>query len=303
LIEVKNISKTFTSKKRKIHALKNLNLKIKKGEIFGIIGPTGAGKTTLIKILSTLILPDEGEAYINGFDILKEDEKVREIIGVVAGEFTRALYWRLSGRENIEFFAKIKGLNNYKREIDYLLEIFDLKGRENEPVMKYSTGMKHKLALAIALLNNPPILFLDEPLTGIDPVTAYEIKKLIKEEFRDKTVVWTSHNLYEIEEMCKNILLLNEGVSLLVGNVAILKNKYWDYEKVIVECDKPEKLLGIENSYIIENKVEIKTINLSETLREVSEVIKNENIKVFNISTSKPSLEDIFMRVIKNERT
>lgn len=215
MIEAKNLTKIYRRKKKELKAIDKLSFNVRKGEIFGIIGPTGAGKTTTVKILSTLILPDEGNAYINGYDVVKDADRVKKIIGVVAGEFTRALYWRLTGRGNLEFFAKMRGLRNINERIDYLLELFNLKDYENELLMRYSTGMKHKLALAVALLHDPPILFLDEPLTGIDPLTAYEIKELIRREFKDKTIIWTSHNLYEIEEMCHRILLLNKGKKLL----------------------------------------------------------------------------------------
>jgi len=215
VIEAKNLTKIYRRKKKELKAIDKLSFNVRKGEIFGIIGPTGAGKTTTVKILSTLILPDEGNAYINGYDVVKDADRVKKIIGVVAGEFTRALYWRLTGRGNLEFFAKMRGLRNINERIDYLLELFNLKDYENELLMRYSTGMKHKLALAVALLHDPPILFLDEPLTGIDPLTAYEIKELIRREFKDKTIIWTSHNLYEIEEMCHRILLLNKGKKLL----------------------------------------------------------------------------------------
>ena len=182
IIETLNLGKKYEHQ----YILKDINLKINTGDVLAIIGPTGAGKTTIIKILSTLILPDDGEAFIDGFNITKQDKEIKSRIGVVAGEFTRALYWRLTGRENMEFFAKINGIKNIKEEINHLLQLFDLNEFADERIMKYSTGMKHKLALAISLLKDPPILFLDEPLTGIDPITAYEIKKLLKKEFKDK---------------------------------------------------------------------------------------------------------------------
>lgn len=220
---------------------------------------------------------------------------------MVAGEFTRALYWRLTGRGNLEFFAKMRGLRNINERIDYLLELFNLKDYENELLMRYSTGMKHKLALAVALLHDPPILFLDEPLTGIDPLTAYEIKELIRREFKDKTIIWTSHNLYEIEEMCHRILLLNKGKKIVEGKVNELKKKYWEYKKIIVDCENPEKLAGIAEK-IEGNMVEIKTKNVEEIIKKLAEMMENEDIKINSIKTVEPSLEDIFMAVVKNDK-
>ncbi len=301
MIEAKNLTKIYRRKKKELKAIDKLSFNVRKGEIFGIIGPTGAGKTTTVKILSTLILPDEGNAYINGYDVVKDADRVKKIIGVVAGEFTRALYWRLTGRGNLEFFAKMRGLRNINERIDYLLELFNLKDYENELLMRYSTGMKHKLALAVALLHDPPILFLDEPLTGIDPLTAYEIKELIRREFKDKTIIWTSHNLYEIEEMCHRILLLNKGKKIVEGKVNELKKKYWEYKKIIVDCENPEKLAGIAEK-IEGNMVEIKTKNVEEIIKKLAEMMENEDIKINSIKTVEPSLEDIFMAVVKNDK-
>jgi len=301
VIEAKNLTKIYRRKKKELKAIDKLSFNVRKGEIFGIIGPTGAGKTTTVKILSTLILPDEGNAYINGYDVVKDADRVKKIIGVVAGEFTRALYWRLTGRGNLEFFAKMRGLRNINERIDYLLELFNLKDYENELLMRYSTGMKHKLALAVALLHDPPILFLDEPLTGIDPLTAYEIKELIRREFKDKTIIWTSHNLYEIEEMCHRILLLNKGKKIVEGKVNELKKKYWEYKKIIVDCENPEKLAGIAEK-IEGNMVEIKTKNVEEIIKKLAEMMENEDIKINSIKTVEPSLEDIFMAVVKNDK-
>ena len=301
MISTTKLTKIYKNKGQEIKALNNIDLDIKKGEIFGIIGPTGAGKTTLIKILSTIVTPDSGNVVIDTYDVVKQGDEVRKRIGVVVGEFTRALYWRLTAQENMEFFAQIKGIKNAQSEITYLLQLFDLQKSANDPLMKYSTGMKHKLALAIALLNNPPILFLDEPLTGIDPVTAYEIKTLIKKEFNDKTILWTSHNLYEIEEMCKRILLLKNGDAMIQGSVEELQSKYWNYDKIVITCDKPEEFLCIPNAHISDaHKVEIQLQNLNEILRDIVSISKKKQVTLFEITSLKPSLEDIFMAMVNH---
>lgn len=283
-----------------ITAVDKISFEIKKGEIFGLIGPNGAGKTTTIKMLSTLILPDEGRATINGYDVVREPGKVKTRIGVLAGEFTRALYWRLSGKRNLEFFAKLRNIWNAHERIEELLSLFGLKKWENELIMRYSTGMKHKLALAIALLSDPPILILDEPLTGIDPLTAYDIKKLIKETFRDKTIVWTSHNLYEIEEMCDRLALINNGKIILEGSPAELKRDYWDYGKIVIVSSSPEAFSALgerEGESVI-----IKTKNTTKTFSEVLELTREKNVEIKEIKTLRPTLEEIFIRCVKNAR-
>lgn len=206
----------------------------------------------------------------------------------------------MTGRQNLEFFAKLRNLWDCKDRIEYLLKLFQLKEKENNLVMHYSTGMKHKLAFAIALLNDPPILLLDEPLTGIDPLTAHGIKKVIKEEFKEKTIIWTSHNLYEIEEMCDRIGILNKGRLILEGSPDELKKKYWNYEKVRVITSNPQPFLKIEGSEIIENGIEIKTNDVISTIQEVMEICRNKNIKIEDITVVKPTLEDIFVSGVKN---
>lgn len=308
MIIIKNLTKTFIKKaqkgrkKEKITAVDHINLEIKKGEIFGLIGPNGAGKTTTIKMLSTLILPDEGTATIDGYDIVKDDEIVRNKIGVLAGEFTRALYWRLSGKENLRFFAKLRDMRDADKRIEELIELFGLKKWENELIMKYSTGMKHKLALAVALLNNPPILFLDEPLTGIDPIITYELKNLIKNEFKDKTVIWASHNLYEIEEVCDRIALINNGKIVLEGSPEKLKEGYWDYEKVMVISNDANAFAELQDVEIKNNIAEIRAKDITAIVAKIIDIAKNKNVKLEEIKTLKPTLEEIFMAGVKNAK-
>jgi len=308
MIVVEDLTKTFKirisknkGKYKKITAIDHLNLKIKKGEIFGLIGPNGAGKTTTLKILSTLILPDEGTATIDGYDIIKDADIVKTKIGLLAGEFTRSLYWRLSGIENLKFFAKLRGIRYPMERINELIKMFNLVEYENELVMKYSTGNKHKLALAMGLLSDPVVLFLDEPLTGIDPVTAFELKKIIKNEFKDKTIIWASHNLYEIEEMCDRIALINKGKIILEGEPEDLKKNYWDHVKILINSDKPHVFASLKDNVEIRGDIiEIKTYNIQKTFLDVMELVKTNNIEIKEIKTVRPSLEEIFMRQVKN---
>jgi len=307
MICINNLTKIYkrrVSKKQGkfelITAVDDLNLKVNQGEILGLIGPNGAGKTTTLKILSTVIIPDSGTVVIDGYDVVKDAHMVKQRIGLLAGEFSRSLYWRLSGRKNLEFFAKMKGIDKFKERIDTLIDLFNLGECQNELVMKYSTGMKHKLALAIGLLSNPPVLLLDEPLTGIDPVTTYEIKKIIKHEFQEKTIIWASHNLYEIEEMCDRVSLINMGKIVLDGEPEKLKEAYWDHKKIRIDSDNPRAFESIPSVEIKENIVEIKTKDVKKTLSEIIEIAKNLNVDIKEIKTASPSLEDIFMEKVRH---
>jgi len=287
-------------KKKDLIAINHLNLEIKKGEIFGLIGPNGAGKTTLLKTLSTLILPDEGTAIINGFNVVKEPNMIKNQVSLLAGEFVRSLYWRLNGRQNLRFFANLRNIWNPESKIDELVDMFSLKKFENELVMKYSTGMKHKLALAVGLLNDPPVIFLDEPLTGIDPATAFEIKNLIRTKFKDKTIIWTTHNLYEMEEMCDRIALIKDGKIHLDGSPNKLKKDYWGYEKIMVSSNNSNAFSSIKKAEIKGNIVEIETDDVNRTFLEITDLAKQKNVTIEEIKTLKPTLEEIFMKGIGN---
>jgi len=302
MIDAQGVTKRFRTKGEYITAVDHIDLCIQKNEIFGLIGPTVSLKTTIIKMFSTLVLPDEGSITINGFNVLKEENNVKELLGVLVGEFTRSLYWRLTGRQNLDFFAKLRNMWHPEQRIDYLLDLLRLKEWENQLVMRYSTGMKHKLALAITLLSDPPILFLDEPLTGVDPVTSLEIKHLIKEDFKEKTVLWASHNLYEIEEMCDRIGLLNQGRFVLTGSVDELKKKYWDYEKILLVTDKPSFFLTIHGAETSKEGVEIKTHDVTGVVKQIMDICDQNDIRIREIKTVKPSLEEIFMAGVKNAR-
>lgn len=285
-------------------ALDHIDLHVNKNEVFGIIGPNGAGKTTLIKILSTLVIPDEGTAIINGYDLLTQESKIKELLGVVTGEYARSLYWRLTGKENLEFFSDLYDMERTaaKERIEELLEFFDLTEWANELVMKYSTGMKHKLALARALLNNPPVLLLDEPTTGIDPKSSHDIKQFVRTSLSEKTVLWTSHNLFEIEQVCDRVAMIHRGKIVMEGSPEELKTSYQTYIKLRVELIGPASELFkdlegvlIENEYVFE----VLCTDLTATLQEVDDIIRNNNVEVKTIQTLTPTLEDLFIKKVE----
>jgi ABC-2 type transport system ATP-binding protein len=198
-----------------VTVLENVNLQVKKGELFGLLGPNGAGKTTLIKILCTLIFPSDGTALINGNNIHKDGKAIRRTIGYVISE-DRSFYWRLTGRQNLKFFAE---LNNYTkteadRRISELLELTGLRDDADKLFKDYSSGMKQRLALSRALLASPEILFLDEPTKSLDPIAARDLKMFIRNRMVDeekKTVVLATNNMQEAEDLCDRIAIMDHG--------------------------------------------------------------------------------------------
>ncbi|QGR19126.1 ABC transporter ATP-binding protein [Stygiolobus azoricus] len=218
MIEIEHISKTFKVKSKEIRALDDVSFTIPKSSVGALVGHNGAGKTTLIKILSTLIIPDQGDARINGISI-REEKKVRKNIGVMMVS-ERAFYFRLSGFDNLVFFGIVQGLSisEAKKRAKELLDLVGLSEFSNIQYMKYSTGMQRKLALARALLLDPPVILLDEPTLGMDPVSSRDFRSLVKELSKEgKTILMTSHNMKEVEDLADKIVLLKRGKVVAQG--------------------------------------------------------------------------------------
>lgn len=222
-IETFNLTKVFPDFEnpfafRKIDkkvVLKDINIQVRPGEIFCIIGPNGSGKTTLLKILATLIAPTSGSAKIAGFDIEKDEEKVKASIGLVVGA-ERSIYWRLTGRENLEFYAILHRLNQREiiKEIGILSEILELGDFLDKKVMEYSTGMRQRLCLARGLLNHPRVLLLDEPTKSLDIQAANNLRNLIRKELVQKmgvTVVFSTHQQDEVRFLSDRVALIENG--------------------------------------------------------------------------------------------
>jgi ABC-2 type transport system ATP-binding protein len=318
MIIIRDLTKSFVyqstpaiSKMKKLKikklALDNISLTIHDGEIFGLIGPIGAGKTTLIKILSTVILPDKGTATINNYDVVKDAGSVKRIIGVVSSEASRSFYWRLTGTQNIKFFASLYGMfgREAEKRLNYLFDVFDLTKWQDEMVMKYSTGMKQKLAFIRALLHNPPILLLDEPTSGMDALTSLQIRNYIRKDLEDKTILWTSHNLHEVEKICDRVAIINDGKIVLEGRPVDLKRHYWDFKKIILEVDKKNCafFFKIEGAEIKSgNIIEIRTNDVSTTLSKISALASKKGFKIKHIVSQDPSLEDIFLEIMSHAR-
>ena len=199
-----------------VNALDSVSLEIHRGEIFGLLGPNGAGKTTLLKLLACLILPSSGRASVNGYSILEHEYGVKSSIGYVTSD-ERSFYWRLTGRENLRFFAHLYGLTGeaLERRCAVLLEKVELDEEQaDERFMYYSSGMRQRLALARALLHDPPILYMDEPTRSLDPLTSRHLRVFIREVLvgqDEKTVLLCTHNLREAEDLCQRVGILVRG--------------------------------------------------------------------------------------------
>jgi ABC-2 type transport system ATP-binding protein len=227
----------FRSSRRDVEALKDVSLEIQPGEIFGLLGPNGAGKTTLIKCLTTLLLPTSGEAIVNGFRLTHEDNAIRASVGcMLMGE--RGLYWKLTGRENLVFFGALYHLRPAERvrRAGAIIERLRLGDIADRPVETYSSGQKMKLAFAKSLINDAPLLILDEPTNTLDLPSARELRTTVNElNGQGKTVIYTTHIMAEAEEMCSRVAIIDRGQVIALGPVGELKRSLGRDEVIRLE--------------------------------------------------------------------
>lgn len=242
MIEIKHVSKTFN---RDIKAIDDVNLKIKDGEIVGFIGLNGAGKTTLIKMLTGVLKPDEGQILIDGYDIVKEPIQAKQIIGYMAD--SPDMFLRLTGLEYIHFLSDIYKVPKKEREerTKELCNKFQLDDVLAKPMQGYSHGTRQKMMVVGALVHNPKVWILDEPLIGLDPQSAILLKDMMREHAKKKNTVFFSTHVLEIaEKLCDKIAIIHKGKVIFYGTLDSLKEKYnkKDLEKLFVEVIQDDSL-------------------------------------------------------------
>lgn len=226
-------------------ALDGVDLRVPEGSLFGILGPNGAGKTTLLKILAGLVLPDQGQVNIKGHNIVDEPRQARDRLMYVMGD-ERTLYWRLTGRQNLRFFAMLNEIPRRQREqrVEEILSIVGLTDEADERVVRYSTGMKQRLAIARGLLSDPEVLLLDEPTRSLDPLSARRIQNFIKDELKGrqgKTIVLATHNMEEATYLCEQVAILHRGKVRACDTVAAVADKLTQQGRFIITVTNPSK--------------------------------------------------------------
>jgi ABC-2 type transport system ATP-binding protein len=287
LIDVIKLTKIYKLKNKEVTALSDVSFTLKKG-IGSLVGHNGAGKTTLIKILSTLVIPTSGDAFVEGYSVTREEKKVRELVGLVSVS-ERQFYYRLTAMENLLFFSSLQGLSisEARKRAKEVLEMLNLSEWANVQYMKFSTGMQRKLALARALITDPPVILLDEPTLGLDPLSAREFRNVIK-NFKDKTILFSSHYLKEVEELADKIILIKRGKIISEGNAEELKSRLGK----VVEVRVKEVPRGLER-YVV-------SIVGEPILRLPEKEI--EKLKYFeDIKEVEPTLDDVYAYMVGDE--
>lgn len=239
MIQVAGLTKIFNDKKRgKIVAVNNLKFNCREGQIFGLLGPNGAGKTTTLRILATMMLPTKGEVIINGFDVVKDANKVRRQIGFLSSE--TGLYDRFTPRETIKFFGRINGMEDkiIEKKMAEIFHNLDMEDFQDVRVHKLSTGMKQKLSIARCIIHDPPILILDEPTLGLDIITARTVTGYVK-RFREqgKCIIYSTHLMREAERLCDVIAIIHQSNLIAQGTLEELKknSSSEDLEEIFFE--------------------------------------------------------------------
>lgn len=224
MIEFKKVTKTFG----KVAAVESASFTVPSGRIAALIGANGSGKTTTMRMISTVLTPDEGTVLVNGIDVHKNVEAARRQIGLMLGG-DAALLKRFSARENIEYYGVMQGMtkDDIKARTEYLIKMLNMEAYADKRVENFSRGMRQKVLLAQTLIHNPPVLLLDEPSTGLDIYAAIEIQNVIKKSCEEsKTVIISSHNMSEIEKLCDYAIIIDHGRVLYSGNISELKNQF-----------------------------------------------------------------------------
>ncbi len=295
-IVIKNVSKTFKSRKQAVKALQNVSFEVKKGEIFGLLGPNGAGKSTLINIMLNLLLPDEGSVEILGE---KPSPNVLRRINVVAGgsEF----HWALTPNDILAFYAKIYEVPNPKERIQELVTLLKIEPLMDRKFSWFSTGERLRVAFAKALLNKPELLLMDEPTLGLDPDVARQVRNEVQRLNKETgmTILLTSHYMHEVEQLCNRIAFIHKGKIADIGDVKSVKLKHFGSYEIILHLDKkPTAAFAKENNLTVKEKKVRATLTSEEALSTLLASIHEAGYKIRDIAMKKPTLEDYFIKVL-----
>jgi ABC-2 type transport system ATP-binding protein len=305
-ISARGLIKTYTSgffRKKKKEVLHGIDLEVRTGVIYGVLGPNGAGKTTLISILSALNLPDGGELSVMGLDARRHADRVRARVNISSGNPN--FIWNMSVMEILSFYQMLYGRRDARR-IGELIALFDLEPYRRTRFEELSTGTKHKLALAKSLVNDPEVLFLDEPTVGLDPDASLRVRELIRQIHSDKrtTIVLTTHYMREAEELCEHISFLKQGRVLAAGTpeelkamIRTIRTIEIHFSGTVVASDL-QAIPGVTGVEIRDDLLKIAVENPEERLDQVVEVVRR-SARVTQIKMSEVDLEDVFIEFAK----
>jgi len=304
ILKAQDLHKDFD----KVKAVRGVSFEIAQGEIYSLLGPNGAGKTTTISMLTGLLAPTRGDAFLNGFSVSKDVNRVKEIIGVVPQEI--ALYPTITARENLGFWGKMYGLRgkHLAQRVDAALEIAGLVDRAKDKVETFSGGMKRRLNIAVGLLHEPKIIFMDEPTVGIDPQSRRRILDTVKTlNEQGMAVLYTTHYMEEAEELSDRIGIIDQGKLIAEGTLEALTQMVGEYdtlqlyvesEHTIESCAEALRMLpDVHNAFGENGHLVVQTRSANDVLASVLGHLNQANVKVLSLEIQEPDLEAVFLHL------
>jgi ABC-2 type transport system ATP-binding protein len=303
-IEVKELTKQFG----KFTAVDHVSFNVEKGEVFGFLGANGAGKSTTIKMLCGILEPTSGDALVAGYSVMNEPDKVKRSIGYMSQRFS--LYNDLTVEENINFFGGVYGLegDEFQDRKKWVLQIANLEGKQKLLTGSLPGGIKQRLALGTAVIHRPGIVFLDEPTSGVDPISRRNFWELINDLSGGGTTVLVTTHYLEEAEYCNNIILINAGKLIAEGTSKILKTEYIKNPIFEIECDRVvdalelmEKQDFVSETSIFGNQIHLIVNDKFESKDQVESLLNRNGINVKRIDQIVPTLEDVFIHLLDRE--
>jgi len=307
-VEVRDLEKTFRvgwPRRERKPALRGVSFDVPRGAIFGLLGPNGAGKTTLLAILGTLLLPDRGQARVLGLDVVRDAARIRERINMAAG--SSSFLWSLSCREVLDLAARSYGIGGRERasRLGRLLEQFELGPFAETPYNELSTGLKQRLALAKAFINDPELLILDEPTVGLDPDISVRIREQIAalRRARQITILLSTHYMREAEQLCDEVVFLRAGVVLARGEATSLKRQILAGDRIAMSVEGDwtglERLPGVLVCQGAGSRVECTVDDARKRLPELLRHLIEQGAAVTDVSVAEPDLESVFIELLR----
>ncbi len=303
IVKVENLTKEFDG----LTAVNKISFTVKSGETFGLLGPNGAGKTTTIRILTGVLKPTKGNAWIYKHEVQENPLEAKQLMGIVPE--TVNAYLDLSAIKNLLFVGELYGIQKEKRlkKAGELLKLFELAEKKDQKVKTFSKGMRQKLVLAMALMNDSKLLFLDEPTSGLDVKSARLIRSLIKNfNQQGKTIFLTTHNIEEANQLCDRVAIMNYGEIVAIDRPEKLKDTIQSTASVEVAFERPVKVKDIVPKKIIDikkegDKLKLYTKEPGEAISFLVSYSKSSGNKIVSLNTLKPSLEDVFVKITERK--
>jgi len=303
MLELKKLTKKYDD----FTAVNNISLTVEDGEVFGLLGPNGAGKSTMVSMISTVLAPTSGTIKVDNKSLKEKPIEIKKIMGVVPQDL--ALYETLSAKDNLNFFGSLYGLKGkkLKERTDEVLEIIELTDKKNQNVSEFSGGMKRRVNIGVALMNNPKLLILDEPTVGIDPQSRNHILETVKSLNKEKgmTVIYTSHYMEEVEYLCEKVAIVDHGSLIALGTKEELKENLNACDTLTVTfkgadeeaLSRINSITGIDKVTVDHKQISMLVSTKERNIIEIVDDIKNLGIDLTSFKYEEVNLESIFLQI------